>query len=229
MEQNPRTWKNKTKLDKQVISREIETIKTKALSKSVRILRIVLKNTWCHSNSNEELVRAGIVVGVLPGDTQAAYLFIIYLDYMLRTSIDLLKKKPASHWQKNKRSRRYPAQTITDVDYTDDILLANTPTLAESLIHSLKQVAMASTWTLTEQNRWALSRGDISTLNGDPLKLVDKFIYLGSSVSSTEIDINTRLAKAWTAIDRLSIIWKSDLTDKMKRSFFQEAVISKLL
>ena len=30
----------------------------------------------------------------------------------------------------------------------------------------------------------------------------------------------------WTAIDRLSIIWKSDLTDKMKRSFFQAAVVS---
>ncbi len=36
------------------------------------------------------------------------------------------------------------------------------------------------------------------------------------SVSSTETDTNTRLAKAWTAIDRLSVIWKSDLTDKMK-------------
>ena len=34
---------------------------------------------------------------------------------------------------------------------------------------------------------------------------------------------------AWTAIDRLSIIWKSDLTDKMKRSFFQAAVVSILL
>ncbi len=31
------------------------------------------------------------------------------------------------------------------------------------------------------------------------------------------------------AIDRLSIIWKSDLTDKMKRSFFQAAVVSILL
>ena len=60
-------------------------------------------------------------------------------------------------------------------------------------------------------------------------KLVDKFTYLGSSVSSTEKDIDTRLTKAWTAIDRLSIIWKSDLTDKMKRSFFQAAVVSILL
>ena len=48
--------------------------------------------------------------------------------------------------------------------------------------------------------------GDISTLNGRSLKLVEKFTYLASSVSSTETDINTRQAKAW----------KSDLTDKIK-------------
>ena len=67
--------------------------------------------------------------------------------------------------------------------------------------------------------------GDISTLDGTPLKLVNKFTYLGT----TEKDIDTRLTKAWTAINRLSIIWKSDLTDKMKRSFFQAAVASILL
>ena len=61
------------------------------------------------------------------------------------------------------------------------------------------------------------------------LKLVDKFTYLGSSVESTEKDIEMRLTKAWTAINRLSIIWKSDLTDKMKRSFFHAAVTSILL
>ena len=58
------------------------------------------------------------------------------------------------------------------------------------------------------------------------LKLVDKLTYLGSSVSSTEKDIDTRLKKAWTVINRLSIIWKSDLTDKIKHSFFQAAVVS---
>ena len=50
-----------------------------------------------------------------------------------------------------------------------------------------------------------------------------------SSVESTEKDIDTRLTKAWTAINRLSIIWKSDITDKMKRSFFKTAVTSILL
>ena len=71
--------------------------------------------------------------------------------------------------------------------------------------------------------------GDISTRKGTSLKLVDKFTYLGSSVSSTKKDIDTRLTKVWTAIDKLSIIWKSDLTNKMKRSFFQAAVVSILL
>ena len=50
-----------------------------------------------------------------------------------------------------------------------------------------------------------------------------------SSVSSTEKYIDIRLTKPWTAIDKLSIIWKSDLTHKMKRSFFQAAVVLILL
>ena len=70
---------------------------------------------------------------------------------------------------------------------------------------------------------------DISTLNGSSLKQVDKFTYLGSSVSSTETDMNTQLAKAWTTMDRLLVVWKSDLTDRIKHSFFQAAVVSILL
>ena len=54
-------------------------------------------------------------------------------------------------------------------------------------------------------------------------------LHVWCCVASTEKDIDTRLMKALTAINRLSIIWKSDLTDKMKRSFFQAAVASILL
>ena len=72
-------------------------------------------------------------------------------------------------------------------------------------------------------------RGDIFTLNGCSLKLVDKITLLGKRVPSTERDVSTRLAKAWTANDRLSVVWKSDLTDKIKCSFFQAVVVSILL
>ena len=71
--------------------------------------------------------------------------------------------------------------------------------------------------------------GDISTLDRTSQKLVDRFTYLGSSVSPTEKDIDTWLTKAWTAIDKLSNIWKSDLTDKMKCSFCQAVVVLILL
>ena len=132
-----------------------------------------------------------------------------------------------------KRSRRYPTKTITDADYADDIvILANTPNQAETLLHSLEQ---ATTGTGLHVNALKTEymcfnqAGDISTLDRTSLKLVDKFTYLGSSVSSTEKDIDTRLTKSWTAIDKLPIIWKSDLTDKIKRSFFQAAVVSILL
>ena len=37
------------------------------------------------------------------------------------------------------------------------------------------------------------------------------------------------LAKKWAAINRLSVIWKSDLTDKMKHSLFQVAVVPIML
>ena len=133
--------------------------------------------------------------------------------------------KYRQRFQSNKeRSRRYPAQTITDVDYTDDIaLLVNTPAQAETLLHCLERAAAGIGLHVNADKMEYVSfnqRGNISTLNDSSLKLVDKFTYLGSSVSSTEIDINTRLPKPWIAINRLLVIWKSDLTDKIKRSFF---------
>ena len=128
------------------------------------------------------------------------------------------------------RSRWYPSWTITDSDNTDDIaLLANTPAQAESLLHSLECSAGSIGLHVNADNTEYMcfnQSGDISTLSGGPLKLVDKFTYLRSSISSTENDINTWIAKAWTAIDRLSVIWKSDLSNKIKCNFFRAVVVS---
>ena len=128
------------------------------------------------------------------------------------------------------RSWSYPAKTITDADYANDIaLLTNTPNQAETLLHSLERATAGIGLHVNAHKTEYMcynQTGNISTLEGTSLKLVDKFTYVESSVSSTEKDIDTRLTKAWTAIDRLC---KSDLTDKMKRSFFLAAVVSILL
>ena len=80
-------------------------------------------------------------------------------------------------------------------------ILANTPNQAETLLHSLERAATGIGLHVdahkTEYMRYNQT-GGISTLDGTPLKLVDKFTYLGSSISSTEKDIDTRLTKAWT-------------------------------
>ena len=172
-----------------------------------------------------------IVAGVLQGDTLAPYRFILCLPYLLRTSIDKIKQNGFKLTQE--RSRRYPAKTITDADYADDrALLANAPAQGKTLQHSLERAAagigLGDNARKTEYMRFNQT-GDISTLNGSFLKLVDNFTNLGSNVSSAKTYIDMRLAKAWAGIDRLSVIWMSDLTDKMKRSFFLEAIVSILI
>ena len=74
--------------------------------------------------------------------------------------------------------------------------------------------ALASMLMHTRQNICALIKEATSPLNGSSLKLVDKFTYLRQTS---------------THIDRLLVIWKSDLPDKMKRSSFQAVVVLILL
>ena len=88
--------------------------------------------------------------------------------------------------------RRYLSKTITDADYSDDIaLMANAPTQAESLLHSLEQAAGGIGLRVKAEKTEYMcfnQTGNISTINGCSLKLVDTVTYLGSSDSSTEND-----------------------------------------
>ena len=109
------------------------------------------------------------------------YLFIICLDYVLRTLIDEIKENGFEHTKK--RSRRYPAKTITDID--NIAILANAPAQAKTLRHSLERAVKGIGLHVNAHKMEYMclnQTGDISTLGGSSLKLVDKFTYLGSSV-----------------------------------------------
>ena len=130
-----------------------------------------------------------ILAGVLQGDTLAPFLVVIALDYVLRTSVDL--NNHLGFTLQKARSRRYPAKKITDADYADDLaLFADKITDAEKLLHSLEEAAA----------------GIGLYVNGTSLKEVDHFSYLGSDISSTEKDVMIRIAKAWSALDKLRTI-----------------------
>ena len=56
-------------------------------------IMMIYRNTKVKVRSqDEDTDNFDIVVGVLPGDTLAPYMFIICLEYKLRTSIDIIKE-----------------------------------------------------------------------------------------------------------------------------------------
>ena len=110
------------------------------------------------------------------------------------------------------------------IDADNLALLTNSSAQAEFLLHSLEQTAGGNGLYVNANKieymcfKW---KGAMFTLSGKPLKLEDQFIYLSSNISSTESNVNIHLPKVWNAIDRLLVIWKSDLSNKIKQNFFQ--------
>ena len=91
-----------------------------------------------------------------------------------------------------------------------------------------RSYSQASIWTQTKKLICFNQRRDIFT------KMVGLWnLWTNSPISETAFhpgkDINARLAKAWTTIARVSVLWKLDLSDKIKRSWFQATVVSILL
>ena len=79
-----------------------------------------------------------ITTGVLQGDTLAPFLFIICLDYILKTSLD--NNRELGFTLTERKSKRYPAEQITDTDYADDIAVtSNTLKDANTLLLKLNQ------------------------------------------------------------------------------------------
>ena len=149
---------------------------------TVAAITILYRNTKVKVRSPDgDTEYFDIVAGVLQGGTLAPYLFFICLDWVLRTSIDKIRENGFELTKK--RSRKYTAKTITDADYADDIaILANTPDQAETLLHSLERAAAGiGLYVNAHKTEYICynQTGDISTLEGTPLKLVHKFTYIG--------------------------------------------------
>ena len=172
-----------------------------------------------------------ILAGVLQGDTLAPYLFVICLDYVLRTSADAHKELGLT--LEKAKSRRYPEQKITDADYADDLaLFSDSIADATSLLHYVEDAAQKIGLYVNARKTEFLcynTTGTMKSLSGDNIKQQEEFVYLGSNIASTKRDIEIRLGKAWGALDRLNKIWKSNLHANLKRDFFRATVESVLV
>ena len=201
-------------------------------AKVVQAIMMLYRNTKAKIRSPDgDTDFFDILAGVLQGDTLAPYLFIIALDYILRTSID--PKKYMGFTLIKAKSSRHPAVKITDADYSDDLaLLANKCCDAEKMLHLLEYAAEKIGLKINAKKTEYIvynHQGAIKTTKDQQLKSVDNFVYLGSNIASTQTDVEARIAKAWSIINKLSIIWKSNLSEKLKRNFFRATAGSVLL
>ena len=168
-----------------------------------------------------------IVAGVLQGDTLAPFLFTIALDYALR--IATKNEEAVGFTLEKARSRRYPSKILCDTDFADDIaLLSNTLEQAQLFLlmteQAVAQVGLQANVTKTEYMMYNQPEGDLMTLNSGKLKMVNDFQYLGSRIASTEKDITMRIGKAWSALQKLNVIWKSRLKRQLKINLFRATV-----
>ena len=125
---------------------------------------------------------------------------------------------------KKAKSRSYPAETITDADYADDLALLTNPNQAVSLPNNTEA---ASRGIGLYMNSNKTEHRAISASNHKPFIQVDQFIHFGSNISSTESNVNIRIGKGWSVIGKLWIIWKSDF-DEIERKVFQIVAVSVL-
>ena len=135
-----------------------------------------------------------ILAEVLQGDTLAPYIFVICLDYVLRTSVD--PNNELGLTLEKARSRRYPNRKITDADYADDF--ADSVADAASMLQeeAAQTIGLYINAGKTEYMCFNTA-GTIKSLGGEKVEKKDEFIYLGSNVASSEKDIEIRIGKAW--------------------------------
>ena len=169
-----------------------------------------------------------ILAGILQGDTLAPFLFIIVIDYIMRTSIDTINGKGLQY--QPRRSSRYPALHITDADFADDIaLLSDSLTNAQTLLSSLESAANCTGLYLNETKTECMPINnqddmEITTISNKVLKCVEDYKYLGSYIRNSEKDFKIRKGMAWTACNKMEKIWKSNLDREFKIRVFRVTI-----
>ena len=146
-----------------------------------------------------------ILAGVLQGDTLAPLLFIIAIDYVMRTTLDGKDfgfSLDDRNMRRGGRATRSSSRTtkIPDADFADDLaLLSDNLPDAQEYLSRLEEAAAAICLHLNSEKTQYISTCnedlDILTAGGDVLEKVDNFKYLGSYIADSERDFKVRKGK----------------------------------
>ena len=133
--------------------------------------------------------------------------------------------------------RRFPAVMITDTDFADDIALIsdNLDKAGQSLLEHVETAATeVGLHITTSKTEYKLAynlrqQGNLTTLDNSKLRKVDDFKYLSSWMDQTKKDLEIRKGEAWSASNKLTAVWKLNLSRDLKICFPRASVESVLL
>ena len=188
-------------------------------NKIIKAIMIMHKNTKAFIRSPDGDTEFFVIISaVLQGDTLTPHLFIKVLDYVLRNLDQNMKLGPTL---RKELSRRYPAEMLMDPNFADDLaLLSDKIGNAEKLLNILETAAAsAGLYMNTTKTKFIAvnTEGTITAQNGCDLEQVNIFDCLGGKIISLKNDIQVRTGSAWSALNKLTPIWKSNLDVSIKR------------
>jgi exonuclease III len=175
--------------------------------------------------------------GVLQGDTLAPFLFVLILDFVLRTAFpdntDFFEWRP----RQGTRTRTTRAALYVGIlAFADDLaLLAPDAAAAQRLIDRLTSAAALVGLHINAKKTEVLATPALPDevapiqLADVVFKNVDSFTYLGIDVADSGRALKARRAKAWGAAWRLHSLFHSDAEPQLKTRIFRATVEQVLL
>ena len=170
----------------------------------------------------------GVKSGVKQGCNMSGFVFLLIIDWIMRKTTAC-----------NNTGIRWKMTTkLEDLDFADDIALlsSNKEQMQDKLnllISYAAKTGLKINTGKTKVMRRNASNSEAITINGNDIKDVNDFIYLGATVSKTggtNEDIRRRIGHARLAFHKLSKIWRSSqINRKTKIMLFKSNVIAVLL
>ena len=187
----------------------------------VAAIRVMYENTSALVITPEgKTEQFAIDTGVLQGDPLAPFLFIIYLDYALRSAVTDSDGLTLKHCL----SSRHPAVVLADIDYADDIaLLESTIKSAQDLLNRVEKVCQDVRLFLNAPKTKYMhlnpsTNNSLVSSDGSPIELVQDFKYLGGYTNS-DYDMNTHISQALSALNSLDKVWKAAIKNETNLKF----------
>lgn len=170
--------------------------------------------------------------GVLQGDTLAPFLFVLLLDWVLRSAFPTTED---GFLLRQRTSSRHPEQRISVLAYADDLaLLSNTAEGAQRLLDRLTFAAAVvglavnatKTEVLTVPSAMA-AEIQLREPSGQavPLPSCSRFTYLGGQVPDVQEDMAKRRGLAWGAFRSMrTVLLCQELSDQLRGRLFQAVI-----